>query len=452
MSREKSSSDKRRIISDLKFPPEASINAFIPKNTLYGRQRQHNLPKSDDVVALLDFSCTDYYLYTLDIANAYKVFPIDPNEWPLLTFKWGGKYYIENRLPFGSRNSSLTMQSIAKAIIHILNKNNIKSLMYLDDLLVISRGWAKAQQDVQKVTQIFKELNIPTVPHKAQGTKQAVVWLGVLFDLSDFTISVPKEKLQKVIQNIEELYNRDTITVKEMQSIIGKIVHISKCIIPSRIFTSRILAAQRSHVQGIIKITDQVRMDFEWFLRFAQQWNGCAKMNNRHYLRTIHTHCEMPFIMAKDNEKFYICNVQHTGTKINEFQATVLNVAIAIDTFSQQGDTEGQTKVATTQKRTAIAYNIGNTRNTSLDHIVRQKWFQYALLNMDYKITFEENPPPILKHLAKLARGPIPQQNITNLANEKSMHQIFPSHELFNNYVQNINYRSSNAAVDGESY
>ena len=448
MSREKSSSDKRRIISDLKFPPEASINAYIPKNTLYGKTRVHQLPKSDDVVAALDLEYKEYYLYTLDIANAYKNFIICPNEWPLLTFKWGGQYFIENRLPFGSKNSSLIMQSIANAIIHILKKNNIQALMYLDDLLVISKGWEKAKNDVEIVTKIFRDLNLPTVPEKAQGPQKAVIWLGVVFDTSDFTISVPEEKLDKVIQNIEQLYMLETITLKQMQSIIGKIVHISKCIIPSRIFTSRILAAQRSQVNGMIKITHQVRQDFLWFLRFAKNWNGCAKMNNRKYLRTIYTHCAMPFIMASDGQSFFICNTQRTFTNINYFQASVLNIAIAIDIFSQQSDTDGQTQVITTSKKTAIAYNVGNTRNPSMDHVVREKWYQYALSNRDYKIVFNESPQPVFCELSMCARGIDPQIAINQVAQNNNLVQVYPPHDFYTQYVNDILYRSTDADMD----
>ena len=193
-----------------------------------------------------------------------------------------------------------------------------------------------------------------------------------------------------------------------MQSIIGKIVHISKCIIPSRIFTSRILAAQRSQINGYIKITQQVKQDFQWFLRFAKSWNGCAKMNNRKYLRTIFTHCDMPFIMAMDKKNFYICNTQYSHEKINSFQASVLNIAIVIDMYSEQSDTEGQTQVITTNKKTAVAYNIGNTRNPSLDHIVREKWYQYALSNRDYKIMFQEPPLDVFRELSMCARGSHP--------------------------------------------
>lgn len=44
MSRPKRDSDSRRIIADLSFPQEKSINAFIMRNAVWGETRDHSLP------------------------------------------------------------------------------------------------------------------------------------------------------------------------------------------------------------------------------------------------------------------------------------------------------------------------------------------------------------------------------------------------------------------------
>ena len=440
MTRDKSTSESKRVITDLTFPPEASINAYIPKNTILGRTRPHHLPKSDDVIEQIDFEYRQYYLYTLDIANAYKNFPIDPMEWPLLTLIWNGQYYIENRLPFGARNSSVTMQSLALAILHILKKHDIQGWMYLDDLLVMSKGPEKAKRDVEIITKIFTELGLPTVPHKAQGPKQVVEWIGIIFDMEQFTLSVPEKKLQQVITNIQNLYHRETVTETEMQSVVGKIVHISKCIVPSRIFTSRILSAMRSNEEGIIKITNQVRKDFDWFINFAIAWNGTANMNSRKHIRTIYTWYEKPFIMAIDTQTFYICNTQKINGKISETQATVLNIAMAIDIFSKETDCLGQTIVKSNIDKAVRAYNVGNTRDHALDHIVRANWFTYGLANKDYRIELGDLPQT-LSDLLKCVKCENPQYEVNKFADENKLQQIFPQITMFDNYVQKLLYR-----------
>ena len=443
MTRIKTSSNKRRIISDHKFPTEASINAYIPKNTILGKTYPHHLPKSDDVVASIDFTYNQYFLYTLDIENAYKNLPVCPLDWPLLTFKWKNKFYIENRLPFGSRNSSVTMQRVAMAIIHILKKHNITAWMYLDDLLVMSKGAEKAQKDVKIVTEIFNNLGLPTVPAKAQGPQQAVIWIGVLFDMQNFTISVPEKKLQQVIENIQTLYHKENVTLTEMQSVVGKIVHISKCIIPSRIFTSRILSAMRKNIEGIIQITHSIRKDFDWFLNFVAAWNGTANMNPRQYIRTVETFYEEPFIMASDANSFYICNIQKLNCKLSEIQASVINIAMAIDIFSLQSDCEGQTLVTSNVKKAVHAYNVGNTKDEAIDQIVRANWFTYALVNKDYKIVSREEKTNLFSELLNNVRGVDPYSQIENTSKAHKIIQIFPDINMCNEYINKLHYRST---------
>ncbi len=146
MSRIKDQGSKRRIISDLKFPQEISINSYIPSNVYMGSERQHTLPKADDVVSYINTEFKDYWLCTTDLKNAYKHFNCCPSDYPLFTIKWRGRYYFESSIPFGARMSSFLMQSVANAIIDILKKKNIKGYMYLDDLLIISKTKEKVKE------------------------------------------------------------------------------------------------------------------------------------------------------------------------------------------------------------------------------------------------------------------------------------------------------------------
>ena len=41
----------------------------------------------------------------VDIKHAFRICPVQPDQWPLLCFQWLGEYYTDTRLPFGSRSS-----------------------------------------------------------------------------------------------------------------------------------------------------------------------------------------------------------------------------------------------------------------------------------------------------------------------------------------------------------
>ena len=50
---QKGDMDKRRVITDLTFSPDRSVNAYIMKNSALGQVRDHSLPSMADLVTAL---------------------------------------------------------------------------------------------------------------------------------------------------------------------------------------------------------------------------------------------------------------------------------------------------------------------------------------------------------------------------------------------------------------
>ena len=138
MSRPKTKPHKRRVITDLTFPNDRSVNAYIMKNSALGEVREHTLPSVAGLASALRRTGTGAYLFTLDIARAYKNFTSDPLDWPLLYARWDGKYYIYLSMLFGARASSCFMQRVANFITRVLRDEGIEAIMYLS-LLPTSR-------------------------------------------------------------------------------------------------------------------------------------------------------------------------------------------------------------------------------------------------------------------------------------------------------------------------
>ena len=72
-------------------------------------------------------------MFSIDISRAYRNFPLDPLDWPLMAIK--SKIHIDLAMPFGARSSSLNMQLVAQYILRHLHGMGIEALIYLDDLV-----------------------------------------------------------------------------------------------------------------------------------------------------------------------------------------------------------------------------------------------------------------------------------------------------------------------------
>ena len=100
MTREKGDTGKRRIITDMTYPPESSVNAYIVKNGVYGFEQSHSLPTVDALAADVRYMGHGTFLATIDVSRAYKNFVSDPLDWPLLCFKWDNRHYCDLSMPF----------------------------------------------------------------------------------------------------------------------------------------------------------------------------------------------------------------------------------------------------------------------------------------------------------------------------------------------------------------
>ena len=164
MSRPKTESDKRRDITDLTFPTDKSVNAYIMKNSALGQVREHTLPSVANLSAVLKRVGSGAFLFTLDIARVYKNFTSDPLDWPLLCLRWGEAYYMDVSMPFGARASSCFMQRVANCFTRILRAEGIEAIMYLDDVVVVAPDLDTALAQYVRVKSLFAELGLPEGP------------------------------------------------------------------------------------------------------------------------------------------------------------------------------------------------------------------------------------------------------------------------------------------------
>ena len=173
MTRPKSDPQKRRIITDLSYPPDNSINAYIKKNCSMGKNYHHSLPTVTAVVDEIKRVGPGASLFTIDVHRAYKNFRACPLDWPLLNITWQNQdgvpqSYLDTAMPFGAKLSSLHFQRIANFITKVLAKEGVKAYMYLDDLIVIAPDPITAYYQFDTVKALFKDLGLPEVPGKTQ--------------------------------------------------------------------------------------------------------------------------------------------------------------------------------------------------------------------------------------------------------------------------------------------
>lgn len=268
MTRPKDQPHKRRIIVDLSYPQGNNVNAFVYKNTVFGEYWEHRLPTVQDTVTAMQAMGYRVMLATIDIERAYRNVPVCPLDLPLLGIEVDGKVYIDAAMPFGARNSSLNMQRIAQFLVRALEVRNISCQMYLDDMVLQLSDKQDFHARFREVTALYRYLGLPISYSKIQPPAEVVTYLGICIDVPNRTLSMPPTKLRDLVDLMTWVMKQEKVSKRIVQTLVGKINHVARCVHPARLFMSRILQALRdAHHDDHVSVRS-MRPDLHWFRLF----------------------------------------------------------------------------------------------------------------------------------------------------------------------------------------
>ncbi|KAI8509515.1 hypothetical protein Bbelb_133630 [Branchiostoma belcheri] len=111
---------------------------------------------------------------------------------------------------------------------------------------------------------------------------QTVEKRGIEFDTVAMVRRVPAFRLEEVGALVQSWLRKRKATKRELQSLIGKLVFVSHCVPPGRLFISRMLetlrALNRNHHR--FRVSREFRLDLHWWNQFLQSFNAGTDLNH----------------------------------------------------------------------------------------------------------------------------------------------------------------------------
>ena len=279
LTREKPGSDTRRTIIDLSWPKLHSVNDGVLNNEYLGTEFQLHYPSIDDFVKRVVQLGPACKLFKIDISRAFRHLRIDPGDIDLLGLKHKGQFFVDLSLPSGFRLGSIFFQKISDSIRYIMkNKGYPHLLNYIDDLCYCDLP-SKIDSAFQCLLELLQDLGLDISSKKLTPPSTKVVCLGILFDTEAKTISIPQDKLQIIMDTCSSWTGRTSYSKTELQSLLGSLLYISKCVRPARYFLNRMLQLLRNNIHSRhIFVTDEFRKDLNWFCVFLNLIMGLPCM------------------------------------------------------------------------------------------------------------------------------------------------------------------------------
>ena len=246
MTRPKQDSCKRRTILDLSWPKGASFNAGVTTDVYLGTYFKLTYPSSDHITQKLKELGPGAMLFKIDISRAFRHIRIDPGDIDLLGIQHN-EAYIDTSLAFGFRHGSMFFQRCSDAIHHIMRQHGFPHLWnYIYDLIYTGLP-SQIYPAYRFLLNLLSQLGLDISPEKLVPSATAVTCLGILIDTKSRTMSVLAEKLNEIIQICNSWTSKHSCTKSQLQSLLGSLLYISKCVQSARFFLNRMLALLRQN-------------------------------------------------------------------------------------------------------------------------------------------------------------------------------------------------------------
>jgi hypothetical protein len=369
MSREKATSNDRRVILDMSYPEDKAPNTFIPRDNYLGEPCKLKLPSPRHLADLILERGKGCYVSCYDLLNAYKQLPLTPEDWIYTGMKFKGKSYMEIKLPFGAPHSAGLMQNTLLAVIFILEEMGIVSLGYIDDIASVNTDYLSAIVDYVIILTVLEALGLDVAQHKLIPPSTLVIWLGVEFDTVEMTMKVPRSKLTAIVDICKEHACSSTIRRKALKSILGKLLHIVQILPTLRLFMNRLLLALKQD-GDIIEITDIMKYDFMWLV------DNLGKFNNTALIRES-SHASTHLVIEGDCNNINISFLGQTK-KVKEKKQQGLHVLEVIHEILDSVKEILASKTIIVDNRSPayiLVLKNGRTKNLEILEVARKIWF-----------------------------------------------------------------------------
>ena len=132
---------------------------------------------------------------------------------------------------------------------------------YMDDFVGIGVS-SVARCSFEHLHELLARLGLDVSERKLVSPSTKVTCLGIKIDSVAKTVSIPKEKMKRVHVMLQDWQTKLFASKQQLQSLLGNLLYIHKCVKPARIFVNRMLEVLRQNFdKRSITLTPEFKRD-----------------------------------------------------------------------------------------------------------------------------------------------------------------------------------------------
>ena len=150
----------------------------------------------------------------------------------------------------------------------------------LDDFLFVASSFPECKQALDRFLQCCERIGVPIAHEKTMGPSQCLIFAGIELDTNDLEAHLPEDKLTKCKHAVRGMLDRKSVTLRELQRIIGQLNFACMVVVPGRAFLRRLinLTSCVSSFHLHVRLDRSAKADFEGLGHFLEGFNGKALM------------------------------------------------------------------------------------------------------------------------------------------------------------------------------
>ena len=385
MTREKSGSENRRVIIDLSWPKNQSVNAGIDKNSYLNTEFALTFPTVDHVTQELKKLGRGAHLFKIDISRAFRHIKVDPADYDLLGLYWNG-HFLDTCVPFGSRHGTQIFQRVSDAVRYVVRRHGYKIMNYVDDFFGVGTP-RHARDAFDCLYTVLNALGLSISKKKLVRPGTQAICLGVLIDSEKGTISIPEEKMRQIIDLVNSWGVKKSCTKRQLQSLLGHLLYLHKCVKPARYFVNRMLDLLRSNYnEQTIKITADFQRDLRWFQKFLQAYNGVSIYDHVLSVETLELDACLTGLGARWADFVYQLPVPKNYQNMGIVHMEMVNIVVALKVF---GPMWAGKRILVKCDNEAVVHvlSAGRTKDPFLGACARNVWYLAAQHDIEVSYT-----------------------------------------------------------------
>ena len=219
---------------------------------------------------------------TIDFKDAYFTIPMHKDQYKYLRFEWKSKLFEFTCLPFGLSSAPRVFTKVMKPVVAGLRGKGIRLVIYLDDIAIISSSYDKSLQDVKAVVELLESLGFIVNREKSSLiSSQEIVYLGFVIDSVRMTVSLPQNKLNRLMTQSSLLREKTCCTIRDLAHVIGLIVSSFPAIRPAKLYYRELEALKQKalfengdNYGAVVSLSDAIKDELEWFVSKCANFNG----------------------------------------------------------------------------------------------------------------------------------------------------------------------------------